>query len=254
MSIWDKISYLYDVAVKEENVVGVWDSTVIAALIALAGVGIQIWIGYKNEKSNREFSKQQAKIQYTFEENESKKRLKFEEEWEQKRIDADIKAKARIEWIQNVRMLEVEFVHNTNMFLMNATSAATTAGHYMKDPYGDEKVVEYKRLIDKYVEATTLYLTEVRKNVTLLKLYFGKNDKDNEIISLSEKILENIEVSYEKNDRIIRNIAVDEIKKAESLVDEIIEKNVKQNNYLNNFVLKARDYNKTEWDRAKNGE
>lgn len=115
-------------------------------------------------------------------------------------------------------------------------------------------MVEYKRLIDKYVEATTLYLTEVRKNVTLLKLYFGKNDKDNEIISLSEKILENIEVSYEKNDRIIRNIAVDEIKKAESLVDEIIEKNVKQNNYLNNFVLKARDYNKTEWDRAKNGE
>ena len=47
---------------------------------------------------------------------------------------------------------------------------------------------------------------------------------------------------------------MDEIKKAESLVDEIIEKNVKQNNYLNNFVLKARDYNKTEWDRAKNGE
>ncbi|MFC7054990.1 hypothetical protein ACFQOY_03410 [Enterococcus alcedinis] len=73
MSIWDKISYLYDVAVREENVVGDWWPAVITALIALAGVGLQVWIGYKNEKSNHSFSENQAALQNAFEENELKK-------------------------------------------------------------------------------------------------------------------------------------------------------------------------------------
>lgn len=74
-------------------------------------------IAHKNLKNTVEQNQQNRKIQEKLEKNQrdfqnsiNKSRIEFEREMTQKQIDANLKAKARIEWISEVRRLVSEYL------------------------------------------------------------------------------------------------------------------------------------------------
>ncbi|MBS0955445.1 hypothetical protein [Lactiplantibacillus plantarum] len=104
---------------------GGYQLNVITALLALFGVAFGIDSGKKNElemaklknnfikeqnESQNEFLKKQSDEQNSFKQTQAEAQHNFEKEMTQKKIDANLKAKARIDWIENVRKNYSEYV------------------------------------------------------------------------------------------------------------------------------------------------
>lgn len=128
----------------------------------------------------------------------------FEEKWNQKKIDADLKARARIEWIQRVREATAEFV---------------TAGY---DWFKGIRLIENSSIIVQKGE--------------LLKLYFGK-DMDDEEKSNKGELCSGNDKKDEKNSDFLmdkksnkgKNDAI--VEKIQGMIDFFtINKNYQKNN------------------------
>lgn len=259
----------YNIDFVDKTPIDFWNSNLMTAILAFIGVLFSVGLTFiinkklasRNEKVQKELLEKQIDAEkiasekhQTFEDWLAQNQRNFEERMAQKQIDANLKASARIDWIQKVRLVETEFINNANVFSMYATSVFSTAKSFSYDPYNDEKTSYYFDLINKYIEQSTSHFSEARKNAVLLKLYFGTGSEDGEIISLSKEILDNIEKIYKLNNEIVRGIESEEIGSLDNQVNEVESLCVMQNEKIDVFVLKARDYNKTEWDRAKKGE
>lgn len=199
-----------------------WSS--IAAIVALIGSGFSgffSWLGYVNTKKNAE----------------SQQKL------EQKKIDADLKAKARIEWITQVRIEAADFITNcllyvqyspqtvigvpTNVKTTDITSTSVTIN------FDSEPNKSIPSDFDEIVNVGDKEKIRVQLNnsANRLMIYFGP-DKDGE------------------NDKIVSSI--------EKILNSVNRGNFYQNDESNNdqvteFREDIRQYLKKEWDRAKEG-
>ncbi|EGP4987280.1 hypothetical protein ACGWIJ_000789 [Enterococcus hirae] len=134
-------------------------------------------IAHKNLKNtveqnqeNREIQEKLEKNQRDFQNSINKSRIEFEREMTQKQIDANLKAKARIEWITEVRKMSANLISS---------------------------LVDIKNMNTDYEEK----LAEISKEAELLKLYFGSYKTD-EIKSYDLKVLMNDESNDGKNPHI----------------------------------------------------
>lgn len=166
---------------------------VVAALISGCVSIIAMINGKENDIEQQKREKQLI--------NEQKE---FEEKWNQKKIDADLKARARIEWIQRVREATAEFV---------------TAGY---DWFKGIRLIENSSIIVQKGE--------------LLKLYFGK-DMDDEEKSNKGELCSGNDKKDEKNSDFLmdkksnkgKNDAI--VEKIQGMIDFFtINKNYQKNN------------------------
>lgn len=104
-----------------------------------------------------------------------KKSTKFEQEWNQKQLDADLKSKARIEWIQKVRENTAELIS-----------------------------LYYKMLKETNKDSLFEQLREAKRMNDLLILYFGP--EDNEGVD-DFSVLECTETNSGKNDVLVRYLS-----------------------------------------------
>lgn len=122
----------------------------------ILGIGANVYISFRQSKKQNEFQK---KLNHQQQE--------FQKEMTQKQIDANLKAKARIEWITEVRKMSANLISS---------------------------LVDIKNMNTDYEEK----LAEIGKEAELLKLYFGSY-KTAEIKTYDLKILMNGESNDEKN-------------------------------------------------------
>ncbi|MDQ6112794.1 hypothetical protein [Enterococcus gallinarum] len=213
--MWEKIFF-------DSDGVFMWSST--AAIVALIGSvisGIFSWLGYVNAKKNAE---SQQKI-------------------EQKKIDADLKAKARIEWITQVRIEAADFITNCLLYVqyspqtvigkptnVKASEITSTTATITFDSEPDQSIPsDFDEIVnDREKEKIRVQLNN---SANRLMIYFGP-DKDGE------------------NDKIVLSI--------EKILSRVNKGNFYQNDESNNdqvteFREDIRQYLKKEWDRAKEG-
>ena len=181
-----------------------------------------------------------------------KQQKEFEEKWNQKKIDADLKANARIEWIQEVRKA-------TSRFISACYCLVRMEEKLEKDNNKDEMKKVFPR---------------IQEIGLLLILYFGpdKKGENEDIANRVNDILNRIEkfviddIKGKTNERIEineRKLKRDDIglaqicnisNKQRSIVAEYKTFIDKLENDLREFNGMIRKYLKIEWDRAKNNE
>lgn len=195
-----------------------------AAVVALIGAIISAvfsWLSYKN-------SVKTAERQYIM---------------EQKKIDADLKAKARIDWITQVRVQSADFITNcllyleyssktivgkpTNVRVENIESNAVTI---TADVEPDEEVLSP---FDDVIDDKEKEKIRVRLNnaANLLMIYFGpdKDGQNDMIVEIINEILNKVNSGkFYKND-------------------------TKSNDLIIKFRDEIRKYLKQEWNVAKDG-
>ncbi len=137
------------------------------AILSLIGVLLNaILTNRMTKKINKDNNK--------FQENFNQRNNKLQEKLNQKNIDADLRAKARIEWIQNVRHTSAELI-SLYYQLLNSTDKSTL----------------FKAFIESQAKAE------------LLILFFGPEvQKQNQEVSISSSILSQ-ESNEGKNDLIV---------------------------------------------------
>lgn len=134
--------------------------------------------------------------QQAHEEKLIEQQQEFEEKWNQKKIDADLKANARIEWIQKVREATSSFYSSCND-LLKASSLAKENDDI------DEKYIRELLLNARQTGAILiLYFgpetdAKIKRELDATDSNEGKNDK---IVELVEEILKTNEAL--KNDRM----------------------------------------------------
>lgn len=167
---------------------------VVVILVAVIGAGASIVINrltiYNNNKMTYLQNERDAilrKKQYDHEESVRQQQKSFESKWNQAKIDADLIAKARIAWIENVRVATSRFIASC---------------------YSLMRVVE--RTYDDKMNKQHL---SAKENGLLLMLYFGpdqsteKEDnivvtnkgKNDQIVSLINEALVLVENLYSKD-------------------------------------------------------
>ena len=195
------------------------------------------------KKNNEEQQKREDALRKEQREREDKllqQQKDFEEKWNQKKIDADLKARARIEWIQRVREATSKFITACYCFI---------------------------RLGDKYnKEEMKMLFRDVQETGLLLILYFGPDESgDNQEIARNvNNILRKIEVLVEAEDiqRKFKKVAVlndDEYKliskslgdDAEKIVNNFKDAMDKVESELKALNRNIRRYLKEEWKKAR---
>lgn len=225
-------------------------------------------IAHKNLKNTVEQNQQNRKIQEKLEKNQrdfqnsiNKSRIEFEREMTQKQIDANLKAKARIEWISEVRRLVSEYlvvIHKVGelLFLLKENNIKkkqeirrnqSALGKDSREILESNKQYAIETDLNEKERKKLLSELENQKYKALaisgqLVLYFS-NQKEHEKI---RKSLNNI-----------KGIIIDIYNKAygpdisETYYDEKIPILNENSEELSEEIGK---YLKIEWDRAKKGE
>ncbi|MBQ9894217.1 MAG: hypothetical protein IJM38_02385 [Ruminococcus sp.] len=269
----------------------------IVILLAVAGGCSSIISMINGKKNNEEQQKREdalRKEQCEREDRLLQQQKDFEEKWNQKKIDADLKARARIEWIQRVREATSSFYSSCND-LLKATSL----------------VKENDEIDTNYIKELVL---NARQMGAILILYFGpeanidkereldatdsNKGKNNKMVALIESILnsnENMKKNHDetnnklkyyerKMDDLLPKIPYIDIeipnpdedmpsyymeedtaseeyieytnieKRYNSILNSFSEKYNNQNDRLRKLIDAIRLYLKIEWDRAKNNE
>lgn len=167
-------------------------------------------------------------------------RTKQTDKWEQKKIDANLKAAARIEWIQEVRKLVSSLIEDINNL----------------DP-------EWYLTADQMIE----YIASSKKNITLIQLHFGP-DKEHSIDVMSletnkgknELIIDKLNDLDKKIDDIVNNIRFESQNSGLDVMSRHKMENFCTTNYSDTIVNDVKElkeifriYFKVEWDRAKEG-
>ncbi|MGM0275960.1 hypothetical protein [Enterococcus sp. AZ080] len=215
--------------------------------ISLIGtIGITIYNQYNTKKQSEENEQTQRMVlasQKDFEVQILAREQEFQEKLTQKQIDANLKAKARIEWITQVRVQSADFITNcllyleyspkrivgkpTNVRVGNIESNTVTM---TADVEPDEEVLSS---YDDVVDAKEKEKIRVQLNnaANLLMIYFGP-DKDGE----NEKIVEFINEILKKVNS--GNFYKDDTRSSDLIIE---------------FRDEIRKYLKQEWNVAKEG-
>lgn len=223
-----------------------WDSNLTTAIIALIGVIASVVITYyTNKKAAERDKKAQKELQdrlletqgnnekeaiearQEFEEKLAKSQQAFEERMTKIQIDANLRASARIKWIQKVREASSSFLSSV-LKLKGLTN----------ERIGSINPQTSKELDDKIIDE----LNQFQEKRLLLKLYFGTNTENNKVVDDIENINTIVSqfIESQQTDTLNQNNYESSMKDIDENVDT--------------FNENMRKYLKVEWDRAKKGE
>lgn len=175
-----------------------WFLTVLGGMLsAIVPVLLTIYITSQQEKRNKKF---QEKINNSNNE--------FQQNMIQMQIDADITARARIEWIQSARNTTVDFINSCYNLInfMDTIEIEKAEQGTQEEGALSSASLTFNRSKSKKLEAfgndkKDIFLEQanVQKYGTLLMLYFGPDDaKENEFIVYLIGVYGNIKIQKMK--------------------------------------------------------
>lgn len=194
-----------------------WFITILGALLgAIVPILLTIFINFRQEKRNEQFKK-----------SINNSNNEFQHSMVQMQIDADITARARIEWIQNARNTTVDFINSCYSLVnfMNIIEIGKTKQGIPKDGGVASASISFEKTSSKKLEVfgsdeKNIFVEQanVQRHGTLLALYFGPDDaKENEfIVYLIENIIKKLtsgEALFENQDVLIIEM-IDDLKNA----------------------------------------
>ncbi|ASE66463.1 hypothetical protein [Enterococcus faecalis] len=201
----------------------------------IAGIFANVYINYRQTKKNEELQK----------------------EITQKQIDANLKAKARIEWISDVRELVSEYIARLsileNIMRSMIEPAELIQIERMKDEPDDNIILSEKAKLtplNESLKEEQVKITCISENILL---YFSHQEEHKNI----EKI-----ITYIPNQLIILELFMREINGEyvnktplnELLKDEFNEYPIMVAKNVQEIRKEFRNYLKIEWDKAKEGQ
>ncbi|MCD5184516.1 hypothetical protein IV471_04360 [Enterococcus gallinarum] len=158
---------------------------------------------------------------------------------EQKKINAELVSKARIEWINKVRLQSAELIANTEKWRSVESLIRRIEDGKIDNTDGERTEYINKLYTDKTNEIDELSL-KIIAQTNVLTLYFSNNEENKEILETLSKIKESI-FNY-KGNWVENNF-------------DVARLHVNTNRiYQNKFSDSIRIYLKQEWDKAKNAE
>ncbi|MGM0163759.1 hypothetical protein [Enterococcus sp. DIV1059_2] len=201
---------------------------------------------------------------------QNKKQQEFQKEMAKTQIDADIKAKARIEWIKSVRDLASKLICNSNDLtrIVIITTDYTKRYFEIKSEAVFESQIREPML--KFAEEKDVFLPEYSDNVRAffkradskkndlircasefyytgqeILMYFSESEEHEKIIELINDLIS----TTDQLEELIRN-NLTEHEKNFIMIDECV---VNLENNIKLFSCEMKDYLKKEWDKAKEG-
>lgn len=200
----------------------------IAAIVAAIGALVSLifsFLGYKNTVSN----------------------LKQQELLSKAKIDADLKAKARIEWINQVRELTSIYISELSKLDLILENTIKISSFYVANQEGLNSPYNDGSLNQEFYENISLMKNSritIKEYSEKILLYFSEKQDHNEIEELISKT-PNEYHKYMVN--LDNNIPIS--LKLDSMIQyqEEIKKNISDIRSI------LRHYLKTEWDKAKEG-
>lgn len=183
--------------------------------------------------------------------SQNKKNQSFQEKMKQKEIDANLKAKARIEWISEVRNISSEIIIHTVSIQNVVRNYGLALKYYYNQQnitsINEQNIINSRNLIElqnKYKEYENEFYDKHNLVFSLcqkLLLLFSETDEH-------RKIIQCIEAVYKNNDALAiltsdKNFDKKKFKELDSKYPDLIE----------NFTTEIKRYLKVEWDKAKQG-
>ena len=191
----------------------------------------------------------------------------FQEKWEQKKIDANLKAKARLEWIGEVRQLVAEFITHAihyisiikeldaldeikNNIIIDYKSDMSHKNEKYNDlereVEGQKKLKNNQSMWEAQRNRLDLHYYKANEILYKLELYISKQVDHEEMITLIDWFIENQNKLTIHVDRY-HSKSFSEFNNVSNSCTDYLDK-------VDRFKDIFRDYLKEEWDRAKNGE
>ncbi|EOA3385387.1 hypothetical protein ACH0DO_000765 [Enterococcus hirae] len=182
--------------------------------------------------------------------SQNKKNQSFQEKMKQKEIDANLKAKARIEWISEVRNISSEIIIHTVSIQNVVRNYGLALKYYYNQKnitsINEQNIINSRKLIElqnKYKEYENEFYDKHNLVFSLCQklLLFSETDEH-------RKIIQCIEAVYKNNDALAiltsdKNFDKKKFKELDSKYPDLIE----------NFTTEIKRYLKVEWDKAKQG-
>lgn len=246
-------------------------AVIVAAIVSVIGVLINLFF---TNKVNKTINKNNNELQ---------------EKLNQKNIDANLKAKARIEWIQNVRNTSAELI-SLYYQLLNSTDKDILFETFIESQKKAELLIlffgpETQKQSQKKVSSTCIedleinegkndmiveFLSDLNKDFYLYYSKALKNEKSTlekvrkeSVLKMFENPIDYVEngTSYDHEGNEISDIEPIWDPELEYKLDKIekqIEENTRFTNNLNKKLIQLRNimriYLKIEWNKAKNGD
>ena len=212
------------------------DSTVITALIAFGGVllsilGSTVGTYFLNKKLNKANNEVQKEIS-------------------NRNIDANLVAKARIEWIHETREISADIISITSKIQRNINTymdqKKIEAQLLVKKDYKNHKIISddalqtYNRYQD---DLDTLFF-----KVNLFKLNLGKNEVNDAFVEQAELLLD----MFIQETHLIQEYIYGKKSIAESF-GLVKSTSINLSDELKKYIDLSRIYYKEEWTKAKHG-
>lgn len=241
-----------------------WNSNFLTAILAFLGVALSVYLSNRNNKKmadrNEHFQKRLMDIQAKDQKINEEKRQAFEEKIANKQIDADIKAKSRIKWLNTTREISAEIISSANQvastvntIISNYALLEKIENHDITPTYENEAQAIEK--LEKANKSAAERANEARYIVVgktaLFRMYFGPNEENDRLLDKSEKVLT---LCNEIFDFYTNYTDGKTGKKAVELETDFENKLNGGESILNDFSDSCRSYYQNEWHRAKNGE
>lgn len=244
-----------------------WDTPIIVALITLGGIIANLFLNWWNNYNNIKLQKE------TQEANE-----RLQKELAKRNIDADLIAKARITWIQEVRgemskLLTLAEKRNTSIHswltstsfqnrlryeneIKKIDNEVVESANKLKLMFGpDENKIEVSSFIlrlrndpgvltlfnygtNSFVEGTDQGLKEILDKLLSIKTNKGKNEI---IVAIIQLVIANSSINFDDFDQLVDGRKAD---------DSLYKSNI----LIYSLGDIMRLYLKVEWEKAKRGE
>lgn len=178
--------------------------------------------------------------------------------WEHHKLNADIKSKNRVQWMNTVREYIAEYSISVQAMdlsiremLLLKSRHTLQSNNEITDEYDVIVTEDFKKIQKARNDDINSKSREVSKNFALLKLYITDSESNaelNEAITDIARLIQSARediAKYQGGGTKIEDVTPDKY-------DEKLQENVDKK--IGTLTKVARDYMKTEWERSKKGQ
>ncbi len=212
-----------------------WGS--VAALIALIGAIGAVVFSFLSYRNSRLF-------------------LQYQQELAEKKIAADLKAQARIDWLQKMRVLEADFIEDANLYMAHAQQLLEQTIRYVKASRMGKahQMTQAQTAQQKYLALLEGKHAQIQKTFLIFHLYFGVDLTSQTVIEAARKMQTTIQQAQELIEEAGFSGEAYKQENLEKLQEQLYQLAEVYAEIAAEFVREAREYNAQEWHKAENGE
>lgn len=181
----------------------------------------------------------------------------FNTGWEHHKLNADIKSKSRIQWMNTVREYMVNYIISARDLDLALRKKLSFKDRYKKDSNGvitdksGNQITDQKQseIHAENNDAVNLSLRELSKNFDLLMLYIPNSKSNKDLINSIQNVAGflNSVTSKVNKYKVGQDIGSKTVKEYKNFLSSENNRNIKAMKDI------ARTYMKIEWERAKKG-